>query len=371
MITRVVQGDLLKSRAQTLVNTVNTVGVMGKGIALEFKQRFPDMYRDYEARCLAHRVRLGEPYLYKRETAPWIINFPTKAHWRAVSRIADIDAGMQYLSEHIAAWGVKSLAVPPLGCGHGQLEWRVVGPLIRRHLDNLPIPVELYAPLDVPPYQATLEFITDDRASSSGFGAHLRPEWLTIAAVVDRISQNRHTWPIGRTRMQKIAYFLTSEGVPTGLSFVKGSYGPFAVGLKQALSQMVNNGLLLEVQQGRMFRVLTGATWPDALASYQSELLRYEPAIARVADLMARLDDTRSEVVAAVHFATDTLRAETLHPPTEDDVLRAVLDWKVRRGPPLDELEVAEAIRNLAMLGWIEVQRSSELPVDEDMLVVA
>jgi hypothetical protein len=86
---------------------------------------------------------------------------------------------------------------------------------------------------------------------------------------------------------------------------------------------------------------------------------------------MARLDDTRSEVVAAVHFATNALRAGMLQPPTEEDVLRAVLDWKVRRRPPLDEREVAEAIRNLAMLGWIDVQRSSEFPVDEDALVVA
>lgn len=133
----------------------------------------------------------------------------------------------------------------------------------------------------------------------------------------------------------------------------------------------MNNGLLVEAQQGRMFRVLPGATWSDAKAAYEGELARYKPAIARVADLMARLNDERSEVVAAVHFSAQALRSEANEPPTERAVLRSVMDWKVRRRPPLDQREVAEAIRNLAILGWIEVRTSSDLPVDEDILVVA
>jgi hypothetical protein len=354
-----------------LVNTVNTVGIMGKGIALEFKRRFPDMFRDYEERCKAHRVRVGEPYLYTRDSPPWIINFPTKDHWRSVSRLSDIDTGLRYLSEHVISWGVESLAVPPLGCGNGQLEWRVVGPTIRRHLENLPIPVELYAPLDVPPYQATLDFITSAPAAPNGDSLRLRPEWLAIAAVVDRIGLNPYTWPIGRTRMQKVAYFLTAEGVPTALTFDKGSYGPFARDLKQVLSRMVNNGVLSETQQGQMFRVLPGATWPDARAAYEDDLARYESAIARVADLMARLDDKRSEVVAAVHFSARALQQDSDSPPSELEVLQAVMDWKVRRRPPLEEGEVAEAIRSMSSLGWIGVRTSSALPIDENVLVVA
>src|SRR5579862_3261164 len=114
--------DILESGAQTLVNTVNCVGIMGKGIALAFKKRFPQMYADYVERCASGRVKLGEPYIYKDLVDKWVINFPTKDHWRSVSRLADIVAGLKYLTAHYKEWGVTSIAVPPLGCGNGQLD---------------------------------------------------------------------------------------------------------------------------------------------------------------------------------------------------------------------------------------------------------
>ena len=134
-------GDMFQSKAQTWVNTVNCVGVMGKGVALEFRKRFPDMYEDYVERCRSGQVKLGRPYLYKRVVPPWILNFPTKEHWRSVSRLDKIEEGLSYLAEHYRKWGIESLAVPPLGCGQGQLEWRVVGPTLYRHLKRLDIPV--------------------------------------------------------------------------------------------------------------------------------------------------------------------------------------------------------------------------------------
>ena len=100
-------GDILSSRAQTLVNTINCVGVMGKGIAAAFKGQFPKMYKDYEERCSRHEVRLGEPYLYKQLVGPWILNFPTKDHWRSVSRLSDIIAGLQYVELHYKEWGIE------------------------------------------------------------------------------------------------------------------------------------------------------------------------------------------------------------------------------------------------------------------------
>ena len=214
------------------------------------------MYADYEVRTGSHLVRLGEPYLYKRPQRPWIVNFPTKSHWRSVSRLSDIKSGLSYLAEHIAEWGIESLAVPPLGCGNGQLEWRVVGPTIRRYLDRLPIPVELYAPLEVPPYQATLEFIAGrvEPLSPDGASSRIRPEWLTITDVIDRIGRKPYAWPVGRTRLQKIAYLLTASGVPTGLVFAKGSYGPFSPDLKAAVAGLVNNGLLAELSGGACSR---------------------------------------------------------------------------------------------------------------------
>ena len=127
---RVLSGNLFESKAQTWVNTVNCVGVMGKGVALGFKQRFPEMFADYQRRCERGEVRLGRPYLFKHLVGPWIVNFPTKQHWRQVTNLQDIISGLEYLRAHYKDWGIKSLAVPPLGCGNGQLEWRVVGPTL-------------------------------------------------------------------------------------------------------------------------------------------------------------------------------------------------------------------------------------------------
>lgn len=139
-------GNLLDSQAQTLVNTVNCVGIMGKGVALEFRRRFPKMYKDYLRMCEDGLVRPGEPYCYSG-SGHQIINFPTKDHWRSRSRLADIDRGLSILRTHYVDWNITSLALPPLGCGNGGLNWSEVRPLIEHYLGELPIDVEVYVPL--------------------------------------------------------------------------------------------------------------------------------------------------------------------------------------------------------------------------------
>jgi len=164
----IVQGDLFSSNAQTLVNTVNTVGVMGKGVALEFKKRFPEMYDDYVRRCARHEVRLGRPYLFKQLMGPLILNFPTKDHWRSLSRLSDIVDGLKYLRDNYKEWGITSLAVPPLGSGNGGLEWRVIGRTLYGILSTFDIPVEIYAPHGAPLEELTSEFLEDVPAGDPG-----------------------------------------------------------------------------------------------------------------------------------------------------------------------------------------------------------
>ena len=135
-------GDMFAGDAQTLVNTVNCVGVMGKGIALEFKQRFPEMFEDYARRCECKAVKLGEPYVYDDESGVKILNFPTKDHWRSASRLRDIEQGLTYLAVHCQAWGVTSMAMAPLGCGNGGLGWAGGGPLLYQKRANLPVDLD-------------------------------------------------------------------------------------------------------------------------------------------------------------------------------------------------------------------------------------
>ena len=141
-------GDLLRSSAQTLVNTVNCVGVMGKGVALNFKRAYPAMFEDYASRCAAGGVRPGEPFLWRptRSEQHWVLNFPTKRHGRSRSRLSDIVDGLYWLEAHCEEWGIESLAVPALGCQNGGLRWAEIGPLLFERLGRLGIPVELYAP---------------------------------------------------------------------------------------------------------------------------------------------------------------------------------------------------------------------------------
>lgn len=140
------KGDLLDTNSQTLVNTVNCVGVMGKGIALDFKRRYPEMYRDYVQRSNNRELKPGSPYVYGEPGSQLILNFPTKNHWRSPSKAEYIEKGLEILLTRYREWGIESIAIPPLGCGNGGLDWLDIGPIIFRYTSRMEIPVELYVP---------------------------------------------------------------------------------------------------------------------------------------------------------------------------------------------------------------------------------
>jgi O-acetyl-ADP-ribose deacetylase (regulator of RNase III) len=139
-----VKGNLFQSPAQTLVNTVNTVGVMGKGVALEFKRLFPEMYAQYRALCESGQFKVGQLWLYKTPQK-WVLNFPTKEHWRAPSRLEYVEAGLKKFVQVYSEMGIHSIAFPPLGCGNGQLDFETqVRPRMEHYLKNLPIDIFIY-----------------------------------------------------------------------------------------------------------------------------------------------------------------------------------------------------------------------------------
>ena len=148
------QGDILQAEADALVNTVNCVGVMGRGIALQFRKAFPQNFKSYEAACERKEVRPGRMFVHETGllTGPrFIINFPTKRHWKEKSRIEDIDSGLRALTKEVKDRGIRSIAVPPLGCGLGGLNWNVVRPRIIRAFDELSeVRVLLFQPAGAP-----------------------------------------------------------------------------------------------------------------------------------------------------------------------------------------------------------------------------
>jgi O-acetyl-ADP-ribose deacetylase (regulator of RNase III) len=146
------RGSIFDSTAQVIVNTVNCEGYMGKGLALSFKKRYPDMFRVYQEECRTGKLRIGRPTLYKAST-PWILNFPTKMFWRANSKIEYLEKGLVYLVANYKKADIKSIAFPKLGCQNGKLSWDEVGPLMAKYLSQLDIDVYIYITEDDTEYQ--------------------------------------------------------------------------------------------------------------------------------------------------------------------------------------------------------------------------
>jgi O-acetyl-ADP-ribose deacetylase (regulator of RNase III)/uncharacterized protein YwgA len=361
-------GDIFKSQSQTIINTVNCVGIMGKGIAAEFKKRYPEMFEDYAARCRRGEVKPGIPYLYSTLFPPQIINFPTKSHWRAASRIGDIEKGLKLLVGKYREWGVESIAVPPLGCGNGQLLWETVGPLIYKYLNKLDIPIKLYAPHGTPSIQLTKQFLARDTNQNEvkmlqPVFIKINPAWVALVEIVYRIEKQKYHMPVGRTIFQKIAYVATELGIPTELKHSKSSYGPYSSMLDNVKKRLSNAGLIQEERLGQMFQVVPGLAYEKDRLKYEDNFRQWDPLIDKTVDLFLRLDTKKAEIVATVLFTEKMMNKGDI---TEKCVLDEVMNWKQKRRPPLDPAEVAETVRNLGMLKWFTLKHSGDIPISEE-----
>ncbi|MBA3351277.1 MAG: macro domain-containing protein [Blastocatellia bacterium] len=362
-------GDMFASKMQTLVNTVNCVGVMGKGIAQLFKQKYPEMYADYLTRCERGAVRLGRPYHYRDLTGISIVNFPTKSHWRAATRFSDVENGLGYFASHFQQWGITSVAFPPLGCGNGGLEWKAVGPLMYSELSKLGIPVEIYAPYGTPAAQLKPDFLAADQQTEFLHKGRrrekLRPEWAALVEVIYELEKQPYANPIGRTTFQKVCYILTKLGLDTGFHFERSSYGPFASEVKEAINVLANNNWLNEQQLGKVTALRVGPEYRKSREQLIAEMEPFRQKIDKTVDLFSRIKNTdQAEEVATVIYAVQNLKQERKPDDvSEEDLFQYILDWKkVWRKDEDKQKSLADAIRNLEMLGWVKLRFSESLP---------
>lgn len=369
-MTDVKIGNLFESPAHTLVNTVNCVGVMGKGIAAEFKKRYPAMFKDYTNRCNIGQVKLGEPYYFSDLLGTSIINFPTKQHWRSVSRLQDIEDGLRYFTEHYQEWDVQSVAFPPLGCGNGGLDWEDVGPLMYAYLSALPIPVEIYAPYGTPAKELSQEFL-EKAASGKGpvkgvYPQRMRDEWLALFEVVYQLSKQPYANPVGRTIFQKISYIMTELGVDTGFKFRRASYGPFSEEIKTALTVAANANLIREEQLGRMTALVTTQEFEQKRVEYLPRIARYQKWIDKTVDLFSRIKNTdqAEEVTTVIYSAKELKQSQEPETVSEEDVLNFIAEWKKQWHDDKKIQSVASTIRNLQMLSWLKLAYSESLPYE-------
>jgi O-acetyl-ADP-ribose deacetylase (regulator of RNase III) len=227
------RGDILKAKADALVNTVNTVGVMGRGIALQFSKAFPEVFKAYEAACRRGDVQVGEVMSYdlnRFEQPHYVINVPTKRHWRGKSRIEYVESGLAALVAEVRRLGLKSVAVPALGCGLGGLDWDEVRPRIERAFEALPeVRVLLFEPKGAPSAE---EMARDERSPNMTEGRALLLGLMRryLAAVMDP--------SVTLLEIHKLMYFMQESGQPLKLNYTKGIYGPYAENLRHVLTHI-------------------------------------------------------------------------------------------------------------------------------------
>jgi len=226
----VVKGDILKADVEALVNTVNCMGVMGRGIALQFRKAFPENFKAYKSACDKKQLHPGMMFFYdlnRYQNPRYIINFPTKKHWKGKSNIEDIETGLEALVQEVSKRNIRSIAIPPLGCGLGGLDWTQVEQIIEKAFKALPdVHVLLYEPAGAPMAEAMvkekkLARMTVGRAALLG----LMDRYLK--AVMDPF--------ISLLEIHKLMYFMQESGENLRLNYAKALYGPYAENLRHVL----------------------------------------------------------------------------------------------------------------------------------------
>lgn len=348
-------GNLLDAEADALVNTVNTVGVMGKGIALQFKRAYPENFRAYKRACDAGEVETGRMLVWDAGAlvpngARYVINFPTKRHWKSRSRIADIRSGLDDLIRQVRDLGIKRIAVPPLGCGNGGLRWAEVRPLIEAAFQQVPdVEVLLFSPEGAPPaaqqpIRTERPRMTPGKAALIGIMRRYLPFTIEITAV----------------DIQKAMYFMQVAGEPLNLRYAKGRYGPYADNLRHVLTAMEGHHIRgvgdgsAKALDAIPFELIEGAH--DEAAALLEATSATAERIDRVMTLVEGFESTYGlELLATVHWAA-TRDDEGLERPAiidERDVQQAVRSWNLRKARLFTERDVSLAYERLEQLGWL------------------
>ena len=355
---KIMIGNIFESKCSTIVNTVNCIGVMGKGIALEFKKRYPEMYQDYVKKCSLGQVQIGTPYIFENSDGMKILNFPTKDNWRSPSRLSFIIEGLDWIIKNYKDLGITSIAFPPLGCGNGGLTWGVVGPIMYQKLKELPIEIEIYAPFGVNRNEITDEFLSQKINTVDVLGkknSKINPKWYLILEAVKELNGRRYSLKVGRTIFQKICYVITRNGVNTGFNFTKGSYGPYSIDVKNVIVSLANANLITEQTLGRMVSLSVSDNVIICKDKFSSEEWQ---AMKKTVDLFGRIKSTdQAEMIATVLFSYDELQKEK-RKLSDKDVYDFVMTWK----PYWKEeknYEVCDTINNLAMLSLISISHSN------------
>jgi O-acetyl-ADP-ribose deacetylase (regulator of RNase III) len=339
-------GDIFKADADAIVNTVNCVGIMGRGIALQFKNAYPANYKAYKAACDAEQVQPGRMFVFEtgKFTPRFIINFPTKRHWKGKSRIEDIESGLIALAEEIRTRDIKSVAIPPLGAGLGGLDWGDVLPRIKSELQVIPdVDVIIFEPKGPPDTvrASSVPDMTTGRAS--------------LVTLMHRYLQGLMDPFVTLIEVQKLMYFMQEAGQPLRLNYVKHHYGPYASNLAHVLHR-IEGYFVAGYQDGGDQPDKELTIVPGAIAEAE-KALAHEPHthdnFSRVADLVDGFETPYGlELLATVHWVATREGATT-----RELAVQRVQNWNERK-KVFTPRQVAIAFDTLETKGWLASKAS-------------
>jgi O-acetyl-ADP-ribose deacetylase (regulator of RNase III) len=359
VMIREAEGNLLRADVDALVNTVNTVGVMGKGIALQFKRAYPEMFAAYERAAKAGDLEIGRMHVWETGALDGprvIINVPTKRHWRAPSRLADIDAGLVDLLRVIREHGIRSIALPPLGCGNGGLDWSLIAPRIWEALAPVAgdVDVLVYPPAGAPPASEMV---------SVGESPPMTPGRAALIALMREYELLTFAAP-SLIESQKLMYFLQEAGEPLRLRYARGLYGPYADNLRATLRELEGHYISgfgdgsAAVLEAEPLEVMTGA-----FKAAEPVLVQHpetQSRIKRVLELAEGFDSAYGlELLASVHWVVKE------DPAVADDSARAVQlvqSWTHRKARLFTTEHITAAWNALRDRGWLPISASASQP---------
>jgi O-acetyl-ADP-ribose deacetylase (regulator of RNase III) len=344
-MVEITHGDILAADAEALVNTVNTVGVMGRGIALQFKKAYPENFSAYEAACRRGEVRIGQVLVHElaRLGEPrFIINFPTKEHWRGASRLEYVESGLAALAAEVRARGIRSIAVPPLGCGLGGLSWGAVRPRIEAAFAELPeVRVLLYEPAGAP---------APARQARSAAPPRMTLGSAVCLQLIHRYLGGLMDPHVTLLEIHKLAYLMQACGQSLNLRFEKGPYGPYARNLRHVLHKLEGHYVEGygdgEDAPTRPLELRPAAA--DVSAEFVAGHRETAERLERVTRLIAGFESPYGmELLATVHWVAARESA-----PDVDAAIRAVHAWSDRKRA-FPERHIRIAWETLLRHGWL------------------
>jgi O-acetyl-ADP-ribose deacetylase (regulator of RNase III) len=331
------QGNLLEDNSDALVNTVNCVGVMGKGIALQFKQAFPDVFKEYAKECKLGNVQVGRMQVISTESLlgpKYIINFPTKKHWKEKSKINYIEEGLKDLVNVVKELNIKSIAIPPLGCGNGGLDWLKVREKIANSFKELAIDVYVYEPVGSPKPDKIV--------------VRTKTPKMTMSRALLLASMNNYIVPgyrLSLLEIQKIAYFLQEVGEPLKLRFKKNKYGPYAENLNHVLLRMEGHFIRGYGDRNREAEIYL---LPEAAAKAHKYLEKDQDSTERLSKVKEIIRGFETpygmELLATVHWV---MREQEKVEPSLDNIIKSVHGWNERKKKVFEKKHIEKAWNHL------------------------